>query len=150
MTQEEIMFFELKGSGDFLRIDVIGIALPDVEDDWDQKWVKSKVSLKAGGFSGQFDCDLVTTDFKKFRDQLSELYEKMNGVALFDTLEEQIYLKIKGDGIGHFKADCKVMDSIGTGNALEFKLEFDQTFIPQMIIQLDDIMRTFPNSANQK
>ena len=150
MTEEETTFFNLKGSGDFLKIEVIGFAYPDAKDDWDRKWVKSKTSLKAGGFAGQFSCDLMISDFEKFKEQLSELYEKMNGIAIFDTIEDQIKIRIKGDGIGHFEADCKVMDSPGIGNSLDFTLEFDQTFIPQMINQLDNIKQTFPTSANQK
>ena len=144
------MFFELKGSGEFLRIDVIGLAHPDAKDNWDRKWVKSKVSLKAGGFTGQFACDLMTPDFQQFKEQLSELYEKLNGIAIFDTIEGQIKIRLKGDGIGHFMADCIVRDSPGTGNSLEFELEFDQTYIPEMINQLENITRTFPTSATQK
>ena len=150
MTEEETIFFELKGGGDFLKIEVIGFAYPDTKDDWDRKWVKSKASLKAGGFTGQFACDLMTSDFQKFKEQLSELYEKMNGIAIFDTIEDQIKIKIKGDGIGHFEADCKVMDSAGIGNSLEFFLEFDQTYIPAIINQLENITRTFPTSITQK
>lgn len=150
MTQEEANFFQIKGGADFLRIEIIRFAHPGAELDWDRNWVKSKLTLEAGGFSGQFDCDLVTTDFKRFREQLSELYEKMDGIALFDTIEEQVNIRIKGDGIGHFKADCNVMDNPGTGNSLGFELEFDQTFVPQIINQLDKIMRTFPTSATQK
>lgn len=150
MTQEEIMFVELKGSGDFLRINILGLAHPDAKDDWDRKWVKSKVSLKAGGFNGQFACDLMTSDFEQFKEQLSGLYEKLDGIAIFDTIEDQIKIKIKGDGIGHFMAACVVMDSPGTGNSLEFELEFDQTYIPEMINKLENITRTFPTSATQK
>ena len=146
MTQKEITFFELKGSGEFLRINVIGLAHPDAKEDWDRKWVKSKVSLKAGGFIGQFACDLMTSDFQQIKEQLSELYEKLDGIAIFDTIEDQIKIKIKGDGIGHFMADCIVMDSPGTGNSLEFELEFDQTYIPEMINQLENITRTLPTS----
>lgn len=149
MNHKEIIFFELKGGGDFLRIDVIGFAHQDAIDD-SERWVKSKISLKAGGFSGQFACDLMTSDFQKFKEQLSELYVKMNGIAIFDTAEEQINISIKGDGIGHFNASCNVMDSLGTGNSLDFKLDFDQTFIPQMINQLENITQILSNTENQK
>ncbi|GAB2775466.1 WapI family immunity protein [Salinimicrobium soli] len=150
MTQKEIIFFELKEGGDFLRIEVIRLAHPHAKDDWDHRWVKSNVSLKAGGFSGQFACDLMISDFQIFKEQLSALYEKMDGIAIFSTVEEQIDIKIKGDGLGHFEAQCKVMDSPGTGNSLDFELEFDQTFIPQIVNQLEKVIQTFPVSASQK
>ena len=150
MTQAETIFFELKEGANFLRIDIIGFAHPDAELDWDRNWLKSKLTLKVGGFSGQFDCDLMTTDFERFKEQLFELYERMGGIAIFETREEQLTIRIEGDGIGHFQADCMAMDFPGTGNKLEFELTFDQTFIPDLVTQLDDITRTFPTSATRQ
>lgn len=148
MKQEETIFFELKESEDFLKIDLIGFAHPDAKLDWDRNWIKSKLTLNAGGFSGRFDCDIMTTDFERFKEQLSELYEKLEGTAIFETREDQVAIRIEGDGIGHFQADCMVMDFPGTGNKLEFELTFDQTFIPDLLRQLKAITQTFPKQGS--
>lgn len=147
MTKEETIFFELEEGENFLRISVIGFAHPDAELDWDRNWLTSNLTLKAGGFLGKFDCELMTTDFIRFKEQLSKLYEKMNGNAFFDTREEQVAIKIEGDGLGHFRADCTAIDFPGTGNKLEFELNFDQTAIPDLIRQLDSIIHTFPKTG---
>ncbi len=144
MIENDIPYFEIKGSGDFIRVELVHLAHPNAEDDWDRNWVKSNVTLKAGGFSGKFTCDLMTTDFARFQEQFSKLYNKLDGTAIFDTIEEQINIKIEGDGFGHFDANCVVMDFAGTGNTLEFLINFDQTTIPQVVRQLTSITKHFP------
>ncbi len=148
MTDNDTIYFEIKDSGDFIRIELTDLSHPNAELDWDKNWIKSKVMIKAGGFSGQFKCDLMTTDFERFKQDLSILYNKLEGTALFDTLEGQLKIIIKGDGIGHFEADCSAMDFAGTGNRLDFEINFDQAIIPEMVRQLENITRTFPVSGN--
>jgi hypothetical protein len=150
MTDSDTKYFELKDSGDFIRIDLLKLTYPDAKLDWDNNWIKSNVRVKAGAFTGQFDIELMTTDFEKFKQELSRLYDKLDGTALFDTLEGQVVIKIKGDGIGHFEADCSVMDYAGTGNKLEFELNFDQTIIPELVRQLDTICKHYPISGDLK
>ena len=144
MIENEIPYFEIKGSGDFIRVELVHLAHPNAEDYWDKNWVKSKITVKAGGFSGEFSCDLMTTDFVRFQEQFFRLYDKLDGAAIFDTIEEQINIKIKGDGFGHFEANCIAVDYAGTGNTLEFLINFDQTIIPHVVRQLASITKSFP------
>mgnify|MGYP003110328123 CR=1 FL=1 len=150
MTSNENIYFELKDSGDFIRIELMNLNYPNAELDWDKNWIASKVIVNAGGFSGQFECDLMTTDFEKFKQSLSLLYNKLDGLSSFDTMEGQVEIKIKGDGIGHFEADCSVMDDAGMGNKLDFKISFDQTIIPELVNQLNDITKAYPISGDLK
>ena len=144
MTDDDTTCFELKDRGDFVRVELIAWSYPGAEFSWDRNWIRSKVAIKAGGFSGQFDCELAATDFDGFKKELSVLYNKLDGTASFNTLEGQLEIKIKGDGNGHLKAECSAMDLAGMGNELMFTIDFDQTAIPRMIKQLEKIMETFP------
>lgn len=137
-------FFELTESRSFIRLELMNSIYPNAELVWDRNWVKSNVSVRVGGFSGQFETDLRTNDFEKFKKDLVILYDKLDGTASFDTLEGQVNITIKGDGIGHFEAACVVMDKPGTGNTLEFELNFDQTSIPEILQQLDNISTKYP------
>lgn len=150
MTNNETIYFELGQSGDFIRLELMNLNYPNAELDWDRNWIKSKVIVKAGGFSGEFECDLMTTDFERFKQDLSKLYIKLDETASFNTMEGQVEIKIKGDGIGHFDADCSVMDEAGMGNKLDFAINFDQTIIPEMVRQLNDITKTYPISGDLK
>ncbi|MGV3546071.1 MAG: WapI family immunity protein [Pedobacter sp.] len=141
---EETVFFEISGNGNFVKINLIGFSHPNAELDWDKNWVKVFVEVKAGAFSGEFDADLMTTDFASFRNELEELYSKLTGTATFSTLEDQVNIKVIGDGIGHLKAECYVMDSPGLGSILQFEIDFDQTYIPNVIRQIEKIINRFP------
>ncbi|MBK7484233.1 MAG: hypothetical protein IPI72_16170 [Flavobacteriales bacterium] len=148
MTNTETTYFEIGDSRDFIRIDLIALSFPNAELDWDRNWIKSIVTVKAGGFSGQFHCNLMTIDFQQFEQQLAPLYNRLDGTAIFDTMEGQVSIKINGDGIGHFGANCSVMDFAGTGNQLDFEIGFDQTNISDMIRQLGTIIKLFPVSGD--
>lgn len=144
MTDENSTYFEIKESGNLIKIEVFGLQYPNADDDWDRNWLTSIVSVKAGVFSGKFKANLMTTDFETFKNQIIKLYNKLDGVATFYTLESQANIKIIGDGIGHLDAQCEVMDNVGFGNKLNFKINFDQTQIPKLINQLEKITKEFP------
>ncbi len=141
---EETTFFEISESGNFIRIELIAFSHPNAEMDWDANWVKGFVNVKAGGFSGGFKADFMTVDFESFKIELSKIYDNLNGIAIFNTLERQVEIKIIGDGIGHLIAECEVMDYAGMGSKLKFKINFDQTHIPDILNQLEKITYRFP------
>ena len=45
---------------------------------------------------------------------------------------------------GHFHAECEAMDQPGTGNRLAFKIDFDQTELPDILRGLDAICDAIP------
>ncbi|HEX8021587.1 WapI family immunity protein [Mucilaginibacter sp.] len=103
-------------------------------------WIESYVEIKAGGFRGSYSAAFMLYDFSVFRDQLKIIYDDLNGIASFNSLENQLQINIKGDGLGHLVADCIAMEKVGYGNELRFELNFDQTYIPMLIKQLDSII----------
>ena len=135
----DLSFFEISGNGNYIKIELLGLNHPNAELEYDANWIGGNVSVKAGAFSGKFKADFVTSDFPSFKKQLEKLYENLNGFAEFYTLENQVEIKIKGDGIGHLNADCEVIDFPGFGNQLKFQIEFDQTHLPVIINQLTQI-----------
>lgn len=147
---EEKTHFEISESGNLIRIELIGLNHPNAELDWDKNWIRGIVNVKAGAFSGEFKADFMTVDFVSFKNELAKLYEKLNGIATFYTLEEQVMVKVVGDRIGHLKADCVVMDNAGIGNRLEFEIDFDQTHIPKILNQLERITVKFPQVGELK
>jgi len=58
--------------------------------------------------------------------------------------ENQIEINCVGDGLGHFAVDCETMHQAGIGNELNIEMTFDQTAIPNLVRQLDNITKTFP------
>lgn len=144
MINDDSTFFEISDNGNLIRIELVKYNHPNAELDWDKNWVCGIVNVKAGAFSGEFQADFMTLDFVVFKNEMEKLYDKLNGIATFHTMEEQVLIKITGDGIGHLKADCVVMDYTGIGNCLKFDVEFDQTHIPGILNQLNRIINKFP------
>lgn len=114
------------------------------QDYWDGNWLESKIDIRVGGFSGHLRASLRADEFQRFKDQLAKLYTELKGTAKFTALEHWLTIQVKGDGLGHFEAECQAMDGAGTGNLLEFRLAFDQTDIPAIVKGLELILRAFP------
>jgi hypothetical protein len=59
-------------------------------------------------------------------------------------MEEWLVIHVEGDGRGHFTAKCEARDTPGRGNKLTFELAFDQTELPSMLRELDELTTRFP------
>ncbi|MBI3522372.1 MAG: hypothetical protein HY071_04635 [Chloroflexi bacterium] len=59
-------------------------------------------------------------------------------------MEEQLSIVAKGDGMGHFTAECTARDAAGIGNLLTFTLSFDQTRLGPLAAELDALLRAYP------
>ena len=117
---------------------------PSAQDYDDGNWLVTESLLEAGAFGGKVRASLCTQDFFSFRTQLRGLTTTPRGAARFETMEEWLELEVVGDGKGHFAGTGELTDSPGTGNRLRFSFAFDQTHLPAMLRQLEEICRRFP------
>ena len=138
------IYFEITDAGDLIRIEPFHLTNPKAQLDWDRNWIKTKVTVKGGVFSGEFVGEFMTTDFEIFKRQLKKLDQDFNATATFQPLEQQLTLKIKGDGLGHFDVDCEAAPQSHLGQTLTFSMNFDQTYIKELVKQLDKITKAFP------
>jgi hypothetical protein len=145
MTERQDLYFELFDAGDLVRLEPIELIEYNSKIDWDNNWVKTKVTVRGGKFSGQYTGEFMTVDFEKFKQELSGLYDNLKGSANFNDVEGFLELKIKGDGIGHFEVQVKACDQPGVnGSELTFAMAFDQTELKELVNQLDRITKQFP------
>lgn len=145
MDERKEIYFEIFDAGDLVRLEPIELIKYNSDVDWDKNWIKTQVTIKGGKFSGQYSGDFMTVDFEKFKQELSMLYDNLQGTANFNDLEGYLELKITGDGIGHFEVDVKACDQPGVNaSELTFTMGFDQTEIKDLVNQLDRITKQFP------
>jgi hypothetical protein len=144
----EEMFFEIRDTTDYIRLEPIHLIEYDSDLAWDKNWVKTKIIVKAGSFSGEYFAEFMTIDFEKLKHDLRRIYDNLNGFVDFIDLESHLELKISGDGIGHFNVRGRASEDAGIINALSFELSFDQTEINEMINQLERITKSFPIVGN--
>lgn len=112
---------------------------------WDGNWLNTKISVQAGAFAGYYHATLRSEEFERFLSDLWLVYTSSGTknpvyVAEFSTVEEQLSIQIRGDALGNFVAQCIAVDVTGTGN----RLEFDQSYVPKMLSELESITSAFP------
>jgi hypothetical protein len=129
---------------EFLLIGVLHREFPQNEDYWDGNWLVATVEVAVGAFRGEVKGYLRTDEFIAFRQEVVELYTRLTGTARFSTMEGWLTIQLTGDGLGHIVADCVLRDEPGTGNKLEFTLEFDQSYLPNILKGLTQVTQTFP------
>jgi hypothetical protein len=110
----------------------------------DDNWIKVQIFVIAGVFQGRVSAVFLTEELFAFASKLRPLYETLEGTAEFKTIEDQLYLKLKGDGKGHISLEGAVIDRPGIGNVLSFKLEFDQSELANSIRELEKVLTAFP------
>jgi hypothetical protein len=145
MHRELVSFTLGKETSEYLQITVRGFAYPDAADFAEGNWLDTRIKIKVGGFMGDYEAQLQNVDFLHFRTGLARVYDNLDGYANFNCPEDHLEIIVKGDGIGHFTADCIAKDGPGIyRNELRFNIEFDQTEIPRLIRTIDDLLTEFP------
>ncbi len=132
----------IQSESDFLKIELIKFAYPNSLDTYDKNWLDTIVTLKTGG--GKYSAYFQTSDFTDLHKHLSTLYDNLNTEFVFKTLERQLELNFKTDGIGHIDIIGVAQDEAGIGNTLTFELNIDQTDLPMLIQQIRDVIEEFP------
>lgn len=113
------------------------------DDLHDGNWLRCEVELAVGGFEARFPADLRTDALQRWHGEVAALYESLAGEARFESMEGQLRLTLTGDGRGHIRLDGTARDRPGSDNALDFRLDFDQTQLFGAVAQLDELLRRF-------
>jgi len=137
-------YFEISESGNKVRVDVTEFIKPD------SFWLRSKVTVKAGVFSGEYFVDFEASFFESFKEKVSDLYDNFSGGAMFYDDNNHLEIRIYGIGGGHFAVDVKANDNPYDGGYLSFKMNIDQTYIMPLVKSLNAIIEAFPVSAKLK
>jgi len=61
-------------------------------------------------------------------------------VAEFKTIEDQLYIRIETDRLGHVQAKGFLLDDLASGNKLEFEINYDQTLLWHTISEIDEAL----------
>lgn len=137
--------FSLGGSDrEKVIVTVVGYERAVTGDYHDDNWVAVVVEVVAGAFSGKFNAAFLTVDFVSFLAQLRDLYDSLKGEAIFSTLEEQLSIRVTGNGRGGIVVEGEALDQPGIGNKLVFELVLDQTNLLPALRELDEIVSLFP------
>ena len=139
------IYFEISANGNYFRLEPLAYERTASGNYYDDNWLKIKISVKGGSFSGQYEVSMLTDEFEYLQKGFLILDKNLKGVLEFTDMESSVTLKINGDGLGHFTADVTANDYGGQPySRLTFEITFDQTYIKPILAQLDRITKEFP------
>lgn len=127
-----------------IEVEVFGYEREPVGEYYDDNWLTVEIRVWAGGFRGSTSASLLTHELNQFLPPLRSLYESLAGTAEFKTMEEQLGLRLSGDGQGHIALSGEIYDQPGIGNRLQFSLSLDQTLLAKSIRELEQVVAAFP------
>jgi hypothetical protein len=111
-------------------------------------WISGCVEIRVGGFTANFQADFRVEEFTSLRKALQGLFSFTSSEAEFKTIEGQLDLRFISDTRGGLSIECIARDRPGSSNELRCTFEYDQSYLPSMIADIDGIMRSFPISKH--
>src|SRR4051812_42855804 len=122
------------------RIEVTLIGSPaDVKTEG-YDWIKARIQVWAGGFTGDVQVFICLGDIVRFRQELEAVYNDARGIAQFKTLEDQLYIRVECDALGHIAATGYLKDDLAGGGELKFDLRYDQTLLWHTLSETADVL----------
>lgn len=127
-----------------IEVEVHGYERGAVGEYYDDNWLSVEIRVRVGGFLGKASASIITGELTKFSSDLRSLHQTLSGAAAFTTMEEQLSLRLVGNGKGHIELRGEVADQPGLGNRLHFTLRFDQSQLEASIRELERVTVQFP------
>jgi hypothetical protein len=128
-----------------LRLWVHGRQFPDATDAWDGNWLWITARCFEHGATVEArGAILDTVSFLHWRQQLSTLYERLEGKAVLESVEPQLRVTVVGRGrTGLMRLRVEITpDHMAQGHW--FESDIDQSFLPAVIGRCDDVLSRHP------
>ena len=118
-------------------------------DPLDVNWLRASVEVDMGPFHGATDATFQTHDFERFLSQLNGVMERKSHVAVFETMEEALSIRVETDRRGTATVSGTLRD-IDIGASLSFMLISDPSFLQRTLGELRAVVSTFPDRSGNR
>lgn len=135
---------DILGSETKIEIKILGRLYPESIGSWEGDWGKGDIRVEILGYSANFLADLRAEEFKEFRDQLAAMNQELEGTASLISIENAIKAKAVMDSCGGIYWEVSTRYPISTGAVLTFDFGSDQSYLNQLIKELDEVLSEFP------
>jgi hypothetical protein len=134
----------INGHGASISIEVSGYERLSAQDVSDANWLKCRVAVNLGCFTGDYPTAFETSDFVRFRDGLKTVLSATSGSASFLTCEEALSctIEMKKNGTARIKGVAQAHGH--TTSVLSFSFESDQSFLAKTLRELESVAEQFP------
>ncbi|MFC4322008.1 WapI family immunity protein [Litchfieldia salsa] len=138
------MEFNIIGEETRVVINILNRSHPECTDYWDGNWVKAKIDIQIPGYLAKFDLDLRTDELRDFLIGLRIMNKDLKGKAQLNNLDSYIEIECEVTKIGGIVWSVETCYPAGYGAVLKFEFESDQSYLLNLISELEAILVTFP------
>ena len=117
---------------------------PESTDYWDANWVVTRFFATAPGFRADFVESVHLSEVISLRKGLAKMHARMEGAVEWKAMDGFLELTAEMDKLGHIHWTIDLIYPAGVGARLSLELENDQTYLPALLNQIDDILEAFP------
>ena len=133
----------------WLSIWTLSREFADAVDYYDANWINIHVHIEAPGSRIDIQGPWIrNVEILSFRDELAVLNLRLEGVAHLRCLEPYIDAKITSRSLGHLDVVVDATPDPMT-QTHRFTFDLDQSYLPPLIAQCDQILRDFPVKGNR-
>lgn len=140
--------FTILGSETKIEIEVLDRFHPASVGTWEGDWVGAAITVAIPGYAAHFPANLRTNEFQEFRDQLAAMNKDLEGTASFLSIEDAIEVKAVMDTLGGIYWEVSTCYPV-RGAVLTFDFGSDQSYLDQLIKELDEVLTEFPVLESQ-
>jgi hypothetical protein len=105
----------------------------------DDGGIPTIIEISDGPFYGSFGTHLFKRELDGFLPQMRSLYRMLDGTTHFKALEGTLTFELESAGGGHINVRGHAKDDPATGRSLNFDFVIDQTYLPNLIQELEII-----------
>ena len=107
-----------------------------------EDWIRLGVTVKTRTFHGAFDWSITSQDLRTLRDYFSRFYDQVGReqILKFEPVEPNVEFVFRAAGGGNVEVDYKFQGELAWGPTLTGSCSFDQSHIPEILTQLDDLL----------
>ena len=119
----------------------------------DNAWHDFSVQVTLPQFQVELAFITPLTDFRDLRDSLEKMWRTLAGTATFDAMENELHLSATMNKMGNITWEASLYCTYGGhDNKLRFRMDQDQSYLPQLIAEIDSILseaRAEPESVHE-
>lgn len=120
----------------------------DANDYGDANWLTTELSVKTDVWFGKYNANLRTEEFLDLKNNLEILYDIPDHDFKFDPMEPWLIMDFKGNKLGQIEIEGEACDKLGQGDKLQFSFSIDQSYLPEIIRNLQNTIKEFPIKGN--
>jgi hypothetical protein len=127
-----------------LKLWIHGREFPNATDFWDGNWLHVTAILSTPTSMVRTEGPIVhLREIYALKAECAKLYETLSGQAVLSCMEPNLSAKIIAGTGGHIEVEVSVVPDQLTERH-EYKTTSDQTFLPSVVRQCEDILEQYP------